>query len=260
MRKRWLGVMLVVVSLFLVPSPVLAGRRGLDIGGGYGSYNPTLEKVNGFIHDFNSWTQNLFYLSDFELGTLEGSNLLSISFRRKIDPRWEIGLDANYWKARGVSESASKVVRIEGVGAWELSASGNFSASIIFVDCMVYRKFISKSNWVPYVSAGIGYYGLNINGDYQARINFFGPNPHSEYFRESFSILPTVGCVLGGGISGFYGEHLRIDLELKYHLVPKAKGRTDVYDEGFYLLPVESGSFEEDLSGLSVGINLMFSF
>lgn len=260
------GILLSLMVVVLLVGAASAARWRLNLGVGYGTYSPSLGKINEFIRECNSWTENTFGLTNFEMEEMEETaSVYSLNNRTEIGPFWEVGLDLNYWQAKEISLDKELTIPLEGGAEKTINVYGDFSARIAFADLIVYRKF-SKSKLSPFVGVGIGYYGADIWGDYSAWGSTYIPPWDWEYrdVYEGFSVSDSsVGYVLTAGAVWTPIEHLRISLEAKYHWVPELKGEfaeEDVYNEGFSSLPMEPKPFKLDLSGLTTGITLMLRF
>lgn len=86
--------------------------------------------------------------------------------------------------------------------------------------------------------------------------------PYYEYsslYEWSSASGSTIGYILSAGVRYLWGKHFRVDLELRYNMA-KISGDVEGDNYGFPSLPIELGSFEEDISGLSESINLMLRF
>jgi len=260
MRKRWMSVigMLMIAGLFLTPSPVQAAKWKwyLDLGMGYGDYSlsSSWEEVNGFIRDFNSWTRNTLGLDDFELEELENKgNVYSLGLKTQLASQWELGLDASYCSTKDVSEYKIRQVYLTEVDQETLSVGGDFTPSLVMANLMLYWKPFQFSI-APYVGAGLGYYMIDVGGDYYASRDvwslvdppFGWEHTVHQTLNESLSISnSSLGYVLAAGISGCLGR-LRIGLEARYHQIPKLKGEVKVENEGFSSIPVDAEAFEID--------------
>lgn len=268
MRRRIvLSGVLSLLMVVLLANPTLAARWRLNLGGGYGSYSPSLGKINELIRDCNSWAEDTFGLTDFEMEEMKLTGpLYSLNTRTEIGPRWEVGLDLNYWQAKEVSLDKDLTIPL-GAGEKTICVYGDFSARIAFADLILYRKF-SQSKLAPFVGVGLGYYGVEWSADYNAYEYTYIPPWDWDYrvLYESFLVSDSkMGYVLTAGAVWTPVEHIRMSLEARYHLVPEFKGEfgeEDVYvdNEGFPSLPMKPEPFELDLSGLTVGINLMLRF
>lgn len=271
MRK---GMILSVLSLVMVFLLLLSSNSAtariwrLNLGVGYGTYSPSLGKINEFIGSFNSWTKNTFGLSDFELEELESEgNIYSFGLKTELGSRWEVGLDINYWSTPGVSEHEIRQVYLNEIDQETLSVCGQFVPSITMWNLTLYRKLM-KSKLSPFLGAGIGYYTTDISGDYDVQRDvwtlvdppFGWEHTLHQTLVESLAMSSSsLGYVLAAGIDGSLGR-LRIGLEARYHHVPKLKGEFEVENEGFSSLPVERSPFKIDPSGMSYGLYLMLHF
>jgi len=275
MRKRWMSViiiMLIIMGLFLAPSPVLAAKWKwyLDLGAGYGNYelSSSWGKVNEFIADFNSWTRNTFELNDFKLEELENKgNVYSLGLKTQLASQWELGLDASYCGAKDVSEYKIRQVYLTEVDQETLSVGGDFTPSLVMANLILYWRPFHFSI-APYIGAGLGYYMVDAGGDYYVSRDvytlvdppFGWEHTVHQTLNESLPISDSsLGYVLAAGISGCLGR-LRIGLEARYHQVPKLKGEVEVENEGFSSVPVEPESFEIDPSELTTEAYLMLRF
>lgn len=262
------GLLLGLVVVIVLASPALAIRWRLNVGVGYGSYSPPLGKINEFIQDCNSWAENTFGLTDFGMEEMKLTGpIYTLNSRTEIGPLWEVGLDLNYWQAKEISLDKDLTFPL-GAGEETIIVYGHFSARIAFADLVVYRKLVgkSKSKLFPFVGAGIGYYGVDIWGDYSAYDYAYIPpwDWESRNVYETFSVTDSsIGYLLTTGALWSPLEHLRISLEARHHWVPKLTGEfaeEDVYNEGFSSLPMEPEKFKIDLSGMSYSLYLMLRF
>ena len=265
MRKGVILAVLLMLSLMmtvLLAGAASAARWRLNLGVGYGTYSPSLGKINQLIQDCNSWAENTFGLTDFGMEEMKLTGpIYSLNSRTEIGPRWEVGLDLNYWQAKEISLDKDLTIPL-GAGEKTIWLYGDFSGRVAFADFIVYRKF-SGAKLAPFVGVGLGYYGVDVWGDYSAWEYTYVP-PWSWEYRdvyESFSVSGSeTGYVLAAGAVWTPLEHLRLALEVRYHIVPELTGEFEVYNEGFDSLPMETEPFELDFSGPTIGVNLMLRF
>ena len=248
MNKKRLELVVMVVILMTLAKPVWAAKWHLDLGLGYGNCAPSIKKTNEFIGDFNSWTQSNLGLTDFSTKKLKTTGpIYNLGLKIEPGPLWEVRLDLNLWTADEVEVSQT-------VG--EVEIYNYYSAAFAYLGLVIHRFFMPESKLSPYVGGGIGYFFGAINADFDVYQN---APPYANLFESSSASGSTIGYILSAGLRYLCGKHFRIDLELRYNMA-KISGDVDGYNEGFSSLPIELGSFKEDISGLSESINLMLRF
>jgi len=162
-------------------------------------------------------------------------------------------LDLNLWTTDEVKISET---------VWELEIDNYCSGRFAYLGLVIHRIFMPESKLSPYVGGGIGYFFAAIDADFDVFEAVYTPPYYYDYsylYESSSTSGSTIGYILSGGARYLLGKHFRIDLELRYNMA-KISGDVDGYNEGFSSLPIELGSFEEDISGLSTSINFMLRF
>lgn len=159
-----------------------------------------------------------------------------------------------------IHQSQEKSISLSGGKEKTVTANYQFLGGMASIELIDYYKFSPGKRFSPYLGIGTGYYLTTLNGYYSILQEIHTPLYHYDYkyLNQSFSGLGSnQGYVLAGGVDWILVKSvfdMRVDLEAKYHWIPKVKVEFDVNNEGFSSLPTEPEPFEIDPSGLSIKI------
>jgi len=269
MGRRFVVMAIGMLLLLLCINTALAAevtRWHINLGMGYGNYSVSLGEPNEFIQQFNEWTGEVLGI-DLGMGKIKDSSPLhSLDWRIDLSPRWRIGAEFNYLPVSDISEFKWAEISLPGGGWKSTNVEADVDAKMGFGDFILYYNFKPGARLTPFAGAGIGYYLLDLDGDYLVWEQTYTPPWDYEYrsLSESFSISDGgLGYVLVGGINCRILEwHFDIDLSLqaRYNFAPKLKGELTAENEGFPSLPVAPELFEVNLSGWSGKIWIALRF
>lgn len=254
MRKRWLGVMLVIVLLLLV-NPVLA-KWYTDVG--VGKYSFSLREPNGFIKSFNTWLKDTCGVNFEAEEMAESTTLYSLGSGVEFPNGWKIGLDLGYRAARESYTDKLMSVPLEGKAEKLVRVKTYSFNGGVFGDLMFSYRFVSsKSGLVPYIGTGLGWYATVLYGEYL--VEEYTP-ALGRSFSGSFSATGlSLAHVIVVGVESS-GEKSRIRLEAKYHQVGRVGGEFGYLEnDGFATLPFKPDPFSVNVSGWTISGGLMFN-
>jgi len=256
---------LVIMVFLLLGSEVLA-RWSINLLGEYGFYDPSLKQIYEFNRSFESWTKYMG-VEEFAIEPLRADDLYSISGRLELAPRWELGLNVAFLKMDSVFDNWRSNRVLAGSGEKPVpDAYYNLSGKMTYVDLLAYYRVNPTKRFSPFLGAGIGRYGVEVNGCYTIREGM-GTEEY-RYLLQSFSASDSVlGYIATAGIDynlplPEWGLDVRIGLEMRYHQLPVLNGQFDhTWKNGYDSYPVEpSTEVEVDMSGLQGLFYAVISF
>ena len=250
-----IGMLLLVLCINTALSAEVM-RWHINLGTGYGIEHFSFEKPNEFIRELNKWTLNVSRI-DLNLEPIGDSfTSYSIDWRVDLNPRWRIGLDLNYLPIKEVTGNGEIYNELPDNGWHSVSVDTDIKTNLGIANLVFYYNLNPGKRFTPFLSAGLGYYFLKLDGSYHFFEDTFTPPEDYEYktLSESVSISDSdIGYALGAGINWRVLKwHFDVDIALSanYNFAPKLNGEAMVEEnEGFSSLPVTLGPFTVDVSG-----------
>lgn len=255
MKKRWMVAML-IAGLFLAVNPVLAGKRYTEVG--IGKRSLSLTGPNGFIKSFNDWLGDTYGVTDFEAEEMpESITLYSLSTGVEFSNGLKVGLNLGYRAGKESYGEKLMTIAVEGTEKLVRVKTYSFSGGVSGDLSLYYRFVSSKSELVPYIGTGLGWYATVLFGEYL--VEEYTPALNRS-FSGSFSATGlALGHVIMIGIESS-GEKSRIRLEVKYHQVGSVGGKFGhLENNGFATSPFKLGPFNVNISGWTISGGLTFN-